>query len=158
MGKALPVLVLLTIFLVRGCLSCGAKPIVTGNSFCATQQCTHIYNFRPCSYWNPAQCTCSGSTATCPSGYTADSDGTKCYILVDGREHNEQLLKLDQWTAHHPRQPGLCRDAFQLRLFRPVGSCGLQQDRHQLRLRAQTNWLVGTIERKQIINLMQAKK
>merc|ERR1712211_83317 len=79
--KALPVLVALAIFLVRGCLSCGAKPIVTGNSFCATQQCTHIYNFRPCSYWNPAQCTCSGSTATCPSGYTADSDGTKCYIL-----------------------------------------------------------------------------
>ena len=29
---------------------------------------THIYNFRPCSYWNPAECTCSGSTATCPSG------------------------------------------------------------------------------------------
>ena len=52
--------------------------------------------------------------------------------------------------------PGLCRDAFQLRFFRPVGSCWLQQDRHQLRLRAQTNLLVGTIERKQIINLMQA--
>merc|ERR1712126_303008 len=212
--KALPVLVVLAIFLVRGCLSCGAKPIVTGNSFCATQQCTHIYNFRPCSYWNPAQCTCSGSTATCPSGYTADSDGTKCYILrsgqsswadasaqcrsngddrlavitsanqntavqgligstnayiglsdtaaeatfLDGREHNEQLLKLDQWPAHHPRQPGLCRDAFQLRFFRPVGSCWLQQDRHQLRLRAQTNLLVGTIERKLIIDLMQAKK
>merc|ERR1711973_214044 len=75
--KALPDLVVLAIFLVRGCLSCGAKPIVTGNSFCATQQCTHIYNFRPCSYWNPAQCTCSGSTA--------DSDGTKCYILRSGQ-------------------------------------------------------------------------
>ena len=25
---------------------------------------------------------------------------------MDGREHNEQLLKLDQWPAHHPRQPG----------------------------------------------------
>ena len=114
---------------------------------------------------------------------------------MDGREHNKQLLKLDQWPAHHPRQPGdhvhhhcgrphshghhhlqvhqhcgpphhhhidfhgppgLCRDAFKLRLPGPVGSCGLQQDRHQLRLRAQTNLLVGTIERKQIINLMQA--
>ena len=52
--------------------------------------------------------------------------------------------------------PGLCRHAFQLRLSGPVGSCGLQQDRHQLRLRAQTNLLVGTIERKQITNLMQA--
>ena len=35
---------------------------------------THIYNFRPCSYWNPAQCTCSGSTATCPSGDDHDHD------------------------------------------------------------------------------------
>ena len=24
--------------------------------------------------------TCSGASATCPSGYTKDSDGTKCYI------------------------------------------------------------------------------
>merc|ERR1712037_365230 len=83
--KAAPVVLLLVVFLVGSCFSCAVKPIVTGNGFCATQACTHIYNFRPCSYWNPAQCTCSGSTATCPSGYTIDSDGTKCYILRSGQ-------------------------------------------------------------------------
>merc|ERR1712013_42044 len=96
--KALPVLVLLAIFLVRGCLSCGAKPIVTGNSFCATQQCTHIYDFRPCSYWNPAECTCSGSTATCPSGYTSDSDGTKCYILRSGQSSRQMRQRSAEAT------------------------------------------------------------
>merc|ERR1719341_866736 len=85
--KAAPVVLLLVVFLAGSCFSCllVTKPIVTGNGFCATQACTHIYNFRPCSYWNPAQCTCSGSTATCPSGYTIDSDGTKCYILRSGQ-------------------------------------------------------------------------
>lgn len=72
--------------MARSCLPCPAKVNLSqGNSFCATQSCTHIYNFKPCSYWNPAQCTCSGSTATCPSGYTKDSDGTKCYILRSGQ-------------------------------------------------------------------------
>jgi len=54
-----------------------------GNSFCATQSCSHIYNGRSCSYWNPAQCSCT--TGSCPSGYTLESGGTKCYILRTGQ-------------------------------------------------------------------------
>merc|ERR1719341_337185 len=29
--------------------------------------------------------TCSGASATCPTGYTKDSDGTKCYIRRTGQ-------------------------------------------------------------------------
>merc|ERR1719370_630212 len=87
--KAAPVVLLLEVFLARSCFPCKVHSIGTGNSICATQSCTHIYcdgiSCGPCSYYNPAQCTCSGSTATCPSGYTIDSDGTKCYILRSGQ-------------------------------------------------------------------------
>merc|ERR1711973_632492 len=61
-------------------LACGPLSAPSGSSFCATQSCSHIYNFRPCGQWNAAECTCSSSDATCPGGYTKDSDGTKCYI------------------------------------------------------------------------------
>merc|ERR1712013_123756 len=66
-------------------LACGPLSAPSGSSFCATQSCSHIYNFRPCGQWNAAECTCSSSDATCPGGYTKDSDGTKCYILRKGQ-------------------------------------------------------------------------
>merc|ERR1719187_2104558 len=34
--------------------ACGPLSIPSGNTFCATQTCSHIYNGRACSYWNPA--------------------------------------------------------------------------------------------------------
>jgi len=56
----------------------------SGNTFCATQTCSHIYNGRACSYWNPAQCT-GDSSCSCPDG-TPDSTTapTKCFILRTG--------------------------------------------------------------------------
>lgn len=66
--------------------ACGPLSGATGGtSFCATQLCSHIYNFQTCGHWNSAECTCSSSDATCPGGYTMDSDGTKCYILRKGQ-------------------------------------------------------------------------
>merc|ERR1719412_1530637 len=88
--KAAPVVPLLVVFLAGSCFSCLlVKPIVysttSGNTFCATQSCTHIYNFRPCSYWNPVSCTCAAADASCDTGYTMDADGTKCYIRRTGQ-------------------------------------------------------------------------
>merc|ERR1712010_101818 len=66
--------------------ACGPLSGATGGtSFCATQLCSHIYNFQTCGHWNSAECTCSSSDATCPGGYTMDSDGTKCYIVRKGQ-------------------------------------------------------------------------
>ena len=54
------------------------------------------YNWRPCSYWNPAECTCTGANAGCPGGYTKASDGTKCYIAIDA---GRNILWADAQTA-----------------------------------------------------------
>merc|ERR1712071_200691 len=78
-----PLLVLLSLLVTQG--STFLFPLFAlgqGNSFCNGKPCTHIYNFRPCSYWNPAQCTSSGC---CPAGYTKESAGTKCYIVRTGQ-------------------------------------------------------------------------
>ena len=97
-----PLLLLLSL-LVPATLPCGPISVPSGNSFCATQSCklhpfttatakaglvwhlpspgTHIYNFRPCSYYNPVSCTCAVADASCDAGYTMDADGTKCYKL-----------------------------------------------------------------------------
>ena len=96
-----PLLLLLSL-LVPATLPCGPISVPSGNSFCATQSCklhpfttatakaglvwhlpspgTHIYNFRPCSYYNPVSCTCAVADASCDADYTMDADGTKCYI------------------------------------------------------------------------------
>merc|ERR1711936_1514055 len=65
--------------------ACGPLSIPSGNTFCATQTCSHIYNGRACSYWNPAQCT-GDSSCSCPQDYTPDSTTapTKCFILRTG--------------------------------------------------------------------------
>merc|ERR1712076_350330 len=83
MGMA-PLLLLLGL-LVPATLPCGPVSVPSGNTFCATQSCTHIYNFRPCSYWNPVSCTCAAADASCDTGYTMDADGTKCYIRRTGQ-------------------------------------------------------------------------
>jgi len=73
-------------FLAATTFACGPLSGATGGtSFCATQLCSHIYNFQTCGHWNSAECTCSSSDATCPGGYTMDSDGTKCYIVRKGQ-------------------------------------------------------------------------
>merc|ERR1711872_1181034 len=71
--------------LVKPCLLCGPLSAPSGYVFCATQSCSHIYNFRPCRDWNKAECDCTASDATCPGGYTMDADGQKCYILRKGQ-------------------------------------------------------------------------
>merc|ERR1712183_633626 len=65
--------------------ACGPLSIPSGNTFCATQTCSHIYNGRACSYWNPAQCT-GDSSCSCPGDYTPDSTTapTKCFKLRTG--------------------------------------------------------------------------
>merc|ERR1719285_1210597 len=65
----------LSLFLLLGLgldlvLGCGKLSVPSGNRFCRGRSCTHIYNFRPCSYYNPAECTCTAASATCPAGYT----------------------------------------------------------------------------------------
>merc|ERR1712059_28916 len=59
-----------------------------GNQFCNGKDCRHLYNFRPCSYHNPANCVCSASSATCPSDgktWAKASDGSKCYVKMTGQ-------------------------------------------------------------------------
>merc|ERR1711942_298054 len=80
---------LLVSFLLLGCISTSQAFFFGwgwGNSFCNGKDCSHSYNFRPCSYWNPASCVCSASSATCPSSdYAKASDGSKCYIKMTGQ-------------------------------------------------------------------------
>jgi len=74
------------LFLATITSACGPLSGITGcTSTCATKLCSHICNFQTCGHWNPSECTCSSSDATCPGGYTKDSDGTKCYILRKGQ-------------------------------------------------------------------------
>merc|ERR1711928_176601 len=49
--------------LVKPCLLCGPLSAPSGYVFCATQSCSHIYNFRPCREWNKAECDCTASDA-----------------------------------------------------------------------------------------------
>merc|ERR1712156_694322 len=113
-------------------LACGPLSAPSGSSFCATQSCSHIYNFRPCGQWNAAECTCSSSDATCPGGYTKDSDGTKCYILRKGQSG------LGEQPPNNKHRPELRCDARQWEQRRQVAARGVQQDgerQHQLCLR-----------------------
>merc|ERR1712130_812443 len=83
-------LLFLSSFLIHPCLLCQVQipipiPVAPGTVFCATQSCSHIYNFRPCREWNKAECDCTAADATCPGGYTMDADGQKCFILRKGQ-------------------------------------------------------------------------
>merc|ERR1719228_1143954 len=80
MKTATSVLLLLGLSSLPSSLACGPLSFPSGNRFCRGRSCTHIYNFRPCRHYNPTECTCTATTATCPGGYTMDTAGTKCYI------------------------------------------------------------------------------
>merc|ERR1711936_704525 len=54
--------------------ACGPLSIPSGNTFCATQTCSHIYNGRACSYWNPAQCTGDSSWTDASTQCLANGD------------------------------------------------------------------------------------
>merc|ERR1711974_206745 len=89
-GKTRSSLLILICILVEPCLLCQVTlpvpiPVAPGTVFCATQSCSHIYNFRPCREWNKAECDCTATDATCPGGYTMDADGQKCFILRKGQ-------------------------------------------------------------------------
>merc|ERR1711971_1549065 len=87
-GTSLLMLILICL-LVNPCSLCQVTlpipiPVAPGTVFCATQSCSHIYNFRPCREWNKAECDCTATDATCPGGYTMDADGQSATFLGKG--------------------------------------------------------------------------
>merc|ERR1711874_102976 len=84
METVMSALLLLGLF-INSCLGCGPLSIKSGNAFCNGRSCSHIYNFKPCSFYNPSNCVCAASVAKCDAGYTLEAGGTKCYIARTGQ-------------------------------------------------------------------------